>query len=516
MPASSTPYVPRIRGARALAALLALVVVAGYGWLARSTVLPDFGGDAAVYWLTAQGWSPWAEPSALAESYARHSTYPPLYPLVLAWAGGGSSLLAAHQITVAILLAGLAALWGFARRAGLDGLAATGVTLTYALCAIVRLEALDLHSEPLYLLLSLLALTAALELQQRPRPVIALALGLLVALAMLTRSAGIVLWLAVAVAALRGPWRIWCIALIPALLALGFNALTQGSQQRYLGELLLQYPLASALPMLATKFSLLPYQWADGIAGVMHAGSTTLALALFGLTGLAAAGWRAWRGHVDGVYALGYVALVVVWPYPAETTRLLMPYLCLAMAQICLAARDIWDCRKTLIWRQLWWFPLLFALGDTAGFVSRMLVPLAPALEPYRRTAAWHQPAAGDALYGVGFMQAAGRAFEALPALVPADACVLSIKPSIVAALGQRRSLGPPAAGLSSGEFAQAIAESGCDYALLLSVSSPSFPEPLYPASRLGARLTLLADFPNAAVPTAPAVMLARILPATP
>ena len=99
----------------------------------------------------------------------------------------------------------------------------------------------------------------------------------------------------------------------------------------------------SALQMLQTKAVLLPSQWASGIAGNAPGTGVTIALGLFGLTALAAAGWRARRGHVDGVYALGYVGLVLVWPYPAETTRLFMPYLCLAMAQVCLAAHDIWE-----------------------------------------------------------------------------------------------------------------------------------------------------------------------------
>ncbi len=511
-----SPYVPRIRGGRGLAGLLALLVVAGYGWLSASTVLPDFGGDAALYWLSAQAWSPWADASPLAEAYARSSTYPPLYPLVLALAGGGASLLAAHQVTVALLLAGLAAVWAFTRRAGLDGLAATGVTMTYALCAIVRLEALDLHSEPLYLLLSMLALAAAVTLRLRPRPATALALGLLVALALLTRSAGAVLWLAVAVVALRERRRVWLLALLPAVIASGLNALLQGSQQRYLGEWLQQYSPSAVLQILQTKAMLLPGQWASGIAGTTPGTGATLALGLFGLTALAAAGWRAWRGHVDGAYALGYVALVILWPYPAETTRLFMPYLCLAIAQVCLAARDIWDCRKTLIWRQLWWFPLLFALGDFAGFVGRMLVPMPQELLPYRRTALWHLSAPQEALHAVGFLSAADAAFARLPQLVPPEACVLNIKPGITAALGHRRAVGPPSFSLSPADFDDALAALGCDYALLMMVPSPSFPARYYPAARLGSRFSPLAEFPNPVNPAQTALILGKILPPAP
>jgi hypothetical protein len=341
-------------------------------------------------------------------------------------------------------------------------------------------------------------------------------LGLAVAGALLTRSCGVVLLLAVAVAGLRERRREWGLALVPGGLALLVNALQQHSQHRYVAEFISHYAGAKTVATLIDNLTGLPGSWAIAIAGQDCSSGTTIILCLFGLTAIAAAGWRIRQGHLDGTYALLYLALVVVWPYPAETVRLFMPYLGLAIAQICLAARDIWDCRKTLPWRQLWWLPLLFALGDTAGFVGRLMVPVPQDLAPYRRSNYWLGPNLDDALLGIGFLRAADQALAALPTLVPESACVLAIKPAVVAALGGRVAKQPPPIATNAADFASGLQASGCDYALLMALASPSYPESLYPASRLPQRLRGIAEYPNAVDPSLPALVLVKILPPTP
>jgi hypothetical protein len=112
-------------------------------------------------------------------------------------------------------------------------------------------------------------------------------------------------------------------------------------------------------------------------------------------------------------------------------------------------------------------------------------------------------------------LRAADQALAALPTLVPEDACVLAIKPAVVAALGKRMSKPPPIA-LDKEEFSTALQTGGCDYALLMAMVSPSYPQPLYPASRLPQRLRAIAEYPNAVDPSQPALVLVKILPPTP
>ena len=507
------PYAPAIRHGGVWAAAAALAIVLAYGGLGFSTVLADFGGDSAAYWLTAQGWSPWFPATSLQREFAAASTYPPLHPLLLAWVGASQTLLAAHLATVLVLLGGIAALAWFCRRAGLDGLATTGIVLTYACCATVRYEGLDLHSEPLYLLLSMAALALGASLARRPNVRVALVLGLLVAGALLTRSAGLALLAAVAVTGLRLRQRRWGLAVLPGMLALVANTWLQRSPQRYTGEFLARWAPDLWLDTLLQQLQALSASWTVAIAGQGAPLFALWYLGLFGLAALAAGIFRAWQGHFDGVYFLCYVALAAAWPYPAETVRLLMPVLGLALAELCLAARSIWDCRKTLLLRQLWVFILLFALIDALRFGARFLVPVPAALEPYRHTLFWHQPDPTQALASVGFMHGAAQLLEQLPAIVPAGECVFAIKPALVAALGQRPAKAPPPAGRADAEFRAGLDEGGCRYLLLLRIFSPSYPEPFYPAARMKDALEVVAKAPHATLPEQTAALLARRLP---
>lgn len=515
-----TPRIPlslsKPSAAAVLASLLVLLVTLGYGYLGASTVLPDLGGDNAAYWLTAQAWSPWQTASPIAADFARSSTYPPLYPLLLAWAGGAGSLQAAHAMTALLLLAGFAALWQFAHRAGLDGLAAAGVTFTYACLSTVRLEGLDLHSEPLYVVLSLLALACAVRLRARPEPWLAAGLGVLVAGALLTRSCGVMLLAAVAFTGLRERRREWGVALVPGLLAVVVNALLQHSQHRYFSEFMARYASTDPVQALAESWRTVSVAWAVAIGGQGLSYASAWVLGAFGLVAVAAAGRRAWQGHVDGTYALAYLGLLALWPYPAETVRLFMPYLGLALVQVCVAARELVGSRNAVQWLQLWWLPLCFALGDTLSFASRLAVPISPDLAPYRRSTYWQAPDVSRAMLGVGLLRAVDQALSALPGQVPAGQCVLSTKPSVVAALGARISKAPPPAELDTPAFESAMAATGCRYALLLAIQSPTYHSPFYPAERLRGRLHDVARYPNPANPDQLAVVLAEILPPTP
>ena len=511
--AGPTPYVPRIAGARTLAALLALAIATGYFFIGNSTVLADFGGDAAAYWLTAQGWSPWFDATPLQREFAAASTYPPLYPLVLAWSGASQTLTAAHLATVALLLGGMAALVWFCRRAGLDGLATAGIAVTYACCATVRYEGLDLHSEPLYLLLSMTALGTGIALAHRPCARLALLLGALVAGALLTRSAGLTLLIALVATGIRRREGVWFLALLPGVLALAVNTWLQGSAQRYSGEFMAQWAMSGLAGTVLQQLTSLSVGWTVAIAGQGAPVFALWVLGFFGLVVLAASGFRAWQGHFDGFYCLCYLALVLAWPYPAETVRLLMPALGLALAEVCLAARSIWDCRKTLPLRQLWVLVLLFGLVDTVRFGTRFAVPLPETLAPYRHTLFWHQPDPAQALGAIGFMQGAVALLEKLPTLVPTGECVFAIKPSIVAALGDRPSRAPPPAARPDGEFRDELAAGGCRYLLLLRIFSPSYPEPFYPAARMKDSLEAVASANHATQPDQPAALLVRRLP---
>ena len=72
-------------------ALVAAIMVPFMLWWSGSgTLLAAFGGDNAIYFLTANYFSPYAEPLAVAGHIAASSSFPPLYPLLLALTGGNN------------------------------------------------------------------------------------------------------------------------------------------------------------------------------------------------------------------------------------------------------------------------------------------------------------------------------------------------------------------------------------------------------------------------------------------
>ena len=73
-------------------------------WAGSGTLLADFGGDNAIYFLTANHHSPYGVAHPAAAQFASGSVYPPLYAWLLALTGGGTSLAAAHRVTALIII----------------------------------------------------------------------------------------------------------------------------------------------------------------------------------------------------------------------------------------------------------------------------------------------------------------------------------------------------------------------------------------------------------------------------
>ncbi len=129
-----------------------------WGW---SSVLGDFGGDGAVYLLTAQYFSPYSSHTDVAAQFARSSQFPPLFPLLLALAGGAESLLTAHVVTVSCLLVAFLLYYRWVREETSSPWTAFAVTAWFALLPGTYLQALSVLSENLYLGLCMAAFLGA-------------------------------------------------------------------------------------------------------------------------------------------------------------------------------------------------------------------------------------------------------------------------------------------------------------------------------------------------------------------
>ncbi len=181
------PWEPKIRVLGFL--LLSLAYLA---W-SYTSELGSFGGDNAIYLRSAEFLSPFSPNSALAASYFANSQYPPLFPLVLGLFGATGNLLVAHLTVTSFLLAALFALYKWQRSLDIPSWWAFAVAFLFACLPGTYLQTLEILSENLYLLFSLLGLWMYRQAETTRRNDRLLGAALAVAAATLTRTAGVAL-----------------------------------------------------------------------------------------------------------------------------------------------------------------------------------------------------------------------------------------------------------------------------------------------------------------------------------
>ena len=503
-----------LRASTVVLAGLALLLTAFTMWWAGSgTLLADFGGDNAVYFLTASHYSPYGAPHPAAAEFAANSIYPPLYPWLLALTGGGTSLAAAHRVTALIIVLVGFAVYALARALGLSRVEAVAIVVLSAVARISLLEGLELHSEHLYLALWLAAATLLAEDTPRSRAVALAALA--IGAAYLTRSFGItmvasfVLWLP-----LRRPPRAWLAALLVALPVL-YLVISHHGNTRYAQSFVELYQrLGVNARLLANLRAVLP-SWQGVFGELGQAGFLPLlpvAVVLLASVGLATR-LRHWR--FDSLSVSAYVVLMIVWPYPAEYQRMCYPLLPFALIYAVLGMRALAprvDARYSAA------LPLLMSLAAVAPFAllvqSRLLAPPAdPQLSPYVRSSPWFDPDPAAAFPTLAYHRAITEALADIgaPGRLPPKACLVSIKPAVAALYSGLSADGYPPFALSDEALRKRLANGRCSYLFIMMTASPSFPQYYYPYARLRPWLDVMATYPNLLKRDQPAALLARL-----
>ena len=503
-----------LRASTVVLAGLALLLTAFTLWWAGSgTLLADFGGDNAVYFLTASHYSPYGAPHPAAAEFAANSIYPPLYPWLLALTGGGTSLAAAHRVTALIIVLAGFAIYALARVLGLSRVEAVAIVALSAVARISLLEGLELHSEHLYLALWLAAATLLAEDTPRSRAVALAALA--IGAAYLTRSFGITmvasfgLWLL-----LRRPPRAWFAALLVALPVL-YLVVTHHGNARYAQSFVELYQRLGVLARLVANLRAVLPSWQGVFGELGQAGFLPLlpvAVALLASVGLATR-LRDWR--FDSLSEPAYVALMVVWPYPAEYQRMCYPLLPFALIYAVLGMRALAprvDARYSAA------LPLLMSLAAVAPFAllvqSRLLAPPAdPRLAPYVRSSPWFEPDPAAAFPTLAYHRAITEALADIgkPGRLPPKACLVSTKPAVAALYSGLSADGYPPFALSDETLRERLASGRCGYLFIMMNPSPSFPQYYYPYTRLRPWLDVMAIYPNLLKRDQPAALLARL-----
>jgi hypothetical protein len=338
---------------RANLALGALAMVAGafaveFSWQPGLASIYD---DSVSYLIMAQAFSPFAPASAAVAAAWPSQKYPPLFPALLALGGGASDWRIAHAWVAASFAASVLLLGIHARNAARSARLGFAAALAYAWLPGAWLNMKGILSEFPFMALAFGALAWHDKVRADPasrRNYVVL--GVLLAAVLLTRTIGIALVAAVAIAEIvsfgksREPERARLLpwALLPplALAGLWYLLRPKAGEDAYVAfsagvaHAAAQRGAAWMASLAAHNVSALVDAWYTAL--LIFWGepwrASFLAASFVGLCGAAGSVVRAWRGESDGIYVILFVAILVAWPFPGQMFRLALPVVALLLA----------------------------------------------------------------------------------------------------------------------------------------------------------------------------------------
>lgn len=468
--------------------LLVLLFAAGcyFTWTCSASI-GQLGGDGASYLMMAQHYAPYGGHDRVYAEAATFSQFPPLYPLLLAWSGAAAEPVLAHAVTTACLLLALYTCYAWLLAQGIP--AAHSALTVLALAAIPGswMTGLMFQSEYLYLLLSLLALHLLERYRQARKAEALYAAALAVAAAALSRSAGVTLLPALLIVARGAPRPVAGVAAALALLPLLGWHLAHQAQHGYAAAFLDTYRSGGwhfLHSQVQTELAALHRGFAENFQRTAALPALIDGLGLFCL---AAGLYRATGLAPDAVYIVVYLALLLLWPSPADAQRFLWVVLPVLLAQpVLLAARWPWPTIQQAITAALAGMMLAQALPAIAFAADRYRAAAWSNLpQDSRGLVVWYRPDPQSAREGVESQLAIIGVLSRIPQRVPAGDCVIATRPELINYFGHRRSVLPPLNSAPDAAFAAAIEQSGCRYAFGVASGDDRYPA-LHPLQRLG------------------------------
>jgi hypothetical protein len=451
--------------------------------------LRDLGGDNAVYLLTAKYYSPWSEHSDVAADFARASTYPPLFPFLLASANLGEHVAIAHAMTTSFLLAAVFCFYFWMRALGQSLLIAGISALVFALMPGTYVQALSILSENLYLLCTLGALVAVARFEKDREVRWLWMAAVSVTLSMLTRSAGMAVYVAFLAYLIiwRAPQR-WGLG-IAALLPFAFWQLLHGlNQPGYLSFFVHKYESSAQPGLLAQLYGQIiavSNGWIENFA-VNPVGVSVAAI--IGAVCLAGMAWRTYLKRFDGFYALAYLLIIILWPFPAESKRLVFPIMPVLLAQgvmLMAVLPELSFSNRRFRVAVLFFFSSIFLISFPAAVLTATQFIRGGLGDGGYINVARTGILSDDRLMWAGEINAVENDLRKIRVRFKDRDCIYSIKPSIVSFYTAVKSLAPPPERITADEFGRMTAKSGCRFFYVMAFVSPTYKESLYPFDRL-------------------------------
>lgn len=519
-------YAQSFDGKLLLTTCVFLMLAAGLYGLSWNAVTAGFLSDDAVYLLMADSFGANAkENPELAGYVMRQSLFPPLYPLLLAAFGAGSSdVLRAHLVTTTtfVIALGIFGAWIYSQTR--DRIASILLVLAFALLPGVLLQNLETLSDFPFLLFSLLALWLA------DRPPVArwgrLPVAICVGLAALTRSGGGALILAFAVwlSRQRREGRVACFALavLPSLIWILVKRGVYGSHTGYsqiwselfraTGAQIPSFLVQQCVGLWGALLADMDF-WQSGLTHVAAAWTLSAALWMW------ASRLREWR--LDAWYFLVGVAMLLVWPFPDYFPRLILPWVPILVFYAYFGITGIgarWGDLQASLAGFGYVAVMLMAIAPSLIFIDgRLREPVASDMTHWKHTRYWLRPSPGDlaaARADVAHRQSLIKALRQTEQLVDKGACIFGVHTAIGMLYAHRVFVQPPPPSADSTEFERRILD--CPYALLTSVVGVIGSDRVsafYPYDRLPNDVRTVQVWVDSGDPQAPVAVLVRLSP---
>ena len=319
------------------------IVAAGFTWQAGLASLYD---DSVSYLVMAQAYSPFTPASAAVAAAFPQEKYPPLFPLLLALGGGAHDWHIAHLWVAASFAASVFFLGTHARNATGSARIGWAAALVFAWMPGVWLNLKGILSEFPFMALTFAGLAYYDRLRARPATLRGyVGLGVLLAAVMLTRTIGMALLAAIAMAEAwryakhREPDRLRYAAgalAIPVLaMVLWYVLRPKGGEDAYLAfgtdmaHGTAERGVSWALGIMGANVSALTDAWLTAL--LIYWGEPwrpgIIIATLVGVSGAIGTLWRAFRGEADALYMLAFAAMLAPWPFPGQMYRLALPVL---------------------------------------------------------------------------------------------------------------------------------------------------------------------------------------------
>ena len=296
-----------------------------YAWLTSGADYAGLVADDAVYLLMAERFSLGAAQLPVHQYINNVSHFPPLFPLLLAAANISSNdLLAAHWLQCAFIALSALAIGLYALSISKNWGLATFVLAIILASPATLLLSVEIWSEFLFIVLVYVAM--AILHRQRTGSIVFIFACLLVGLAAITRGFGLLALAAVLIhTSVKHPRRLFSAMLFGALPLVLSSLAGWGGNRSYVDIFSDKVTdLNTLLSVISTNSFAAWRAWIYLFDRTPDVFSTTICIAvlLFAACGFC---YRLRKLKIDSLFCGAYLAMLIIWPFPAVMERLLYP-----------------------------------------------------------------------------------------------------------------------------------------------------------------------------------------------